>query len=195
MEFDEIKKIWNHQNQRFLYAFDEKALFKSIKAKKRATERMINRLEIMLSVINSSIATVILIDYLNGSEQGLWDLGLSLGIFLTVFFLLIFRVKRKKREQVFDRSMIGELDHAISNNNSVIHLSMLMLNGYFIPVLVFSFVKMIYFHAPIEKWLVILGGFALAFTLVIWERTFHHIPRKRKLEAIKSKLLADDPFT
>ncbi|MEO9481795.1 MAG: hypothetical protein ABJG47_00025 [Ekhidna sp.] len=190
MEFEEMQKIWDEQKGETMYAINETALHKSVTSKKKAASRRINIVEISLMIINSIVSVVLITDAIL-DEEGLWDYAGAVIMALTVVFLIAFRVRRKKNEQKFDRSMLGELDHAIANSHSIIQIATIMIYYYLIPVGFFTLGKMLYFGASLEKWFLIIGMFALAFFLVRWERKALHIPRKTRLEGIKRKLMEE----
>lgn len=188
LHFEEMQKIWNEQKGETMYAINESALHKSITTKKDAASKRINMVELGLIVINSAVSIILLADAVLDKE-GLWDYLGAFIMALTVVFLVLFRRKRKKKENTFDRSMLGELDHAISNSHSIIQMTVIMIYFYLIPVGLYAILKMLYFGASLEKWLLILGMFILAFVLIRWERKVYHIPRKRDLLALKKKLM------
>lgn len=190
MEFEEMKKIWDEQKGETMYAINETALHRNVTRKKNAASRRINTIEISLMVINSAVTIILLADAILDKE-GFWDYAGAGIMALTVLFLAFFRKKRKKSEKTFDRTMLGELDHAIANNQSVIQIATMMIYYYLIPVGIFSLGKMLYFGASLEKWFLIIGMFALAFFLVRWERKALHIPRKKNLLALKKKLMEE----
>ncbi|MCB0506255.1 MAG: hypothetical protein KDC58_12255 [Cyclobacteriaceae bacterium] len=189
MEFEEMQKIWNTQKGETMYAINEATLHKSISNKKDAAGRRINKVEIGISLINGFTAILLLFMALNGPNK--WGFITS-GLFLaTVVYILYFRMKRKKAENTFDRSMLGELDHAISNTNASIKFNYLMIVGYLVPLSVNSILEMAYHGASPLKWLVIIVAYALAFVLIRWEQKTRHIFRKEQLIALKKKLLED----
>lgn len=190
MEFDELQKIWNEQKGETMYVIDQQALHNSVGRKKDAASKRINKVEIGLILINSIVVTILLVDAIVNKE-GFWDYAGAGIMALTVVFLLFFRMKRKQKENTFDRSLIGELDHAIANSDSIIQITTMMISYYIIPIAIFSFSKMIYFDASLEKWLLTIGMFALAFFLVRWERKVCHIPRQRNLLSLKRKLMEE----
>lgn len=186
MEFEEMQKIWDEQKGETMYAINEKALHRSITRKKDAASRRINKVEIGLILINSACGVILFIDALN--DQHNWDFIGSAMMFCTVIYMGFLRHKRRKAENTFDRSIGGELDHAIANTNSIIHVSRMMIIGYLIPFSVFYIIKMISLGGPLNSWLTIGGMYLLAFVLIQWERKKMHIPRKEKLERMKRKL-------
>ena len=172
-----------------MYAINETALHRSVTRKKNAAGRRINRVETGLTIINSLTAIILLVLALGGSHN--WAF-INFGIMvITVAYIRYFRWKRKKIENTFDRSMLGELDQAISNTNSIIRFNYLMLVGYFLPLAVLTISKMIVVGAPLEKWLIITGMFVLAVFLVRWEQKTCNIPRRKQLLMLRKKLMEE----
>lgn len=189
MEFEEIRKVWDQQKGETMYIINERALHKSVTRKKNAVSRKINRLEIMITVINSITGIYLVIQMLNNTSiWGFINIGIMAG---TIVYIQYFRRKRKKAENTFDRSMAGELDHALSNANSMIRFNFLMIVGYLIPVSVIGITSMIVSGASLEKWLFILGMFLLALFMVQREQDACNIPRKEELLALKKKLMEE----
>jgi hypothetical protein len=187
MEFEELQKIWNQQKGETMYAINEQAMHQTIKNKKSAASQRINKVEISLILINSFCAVFLFIDALNDTQK--WDFAGSAVFAFTVGYLIHSRVKRKKAEQVFDRTMIGELDHAIANTQSIIKVTYLMIFGYLIPLATLYITKMIVTDTPFQNGLIIAGMFLLAFILIFWERKKMHIPRINKLKKLRKELL------
>ncbi len=189
MEFEKMQKIWNEQKGETMYAIDQQALHNSVGRKKDAASRRINKVEIGITLINSFCAIFLFIDALDDAHN--WDFLGSAIMAGTVLYIQYARYKRKKAENTFDRSIIGELDHAISNTNSIIRFTSLMIFGYLVPISIFYFAKMVALGASWEKWLLIGGAYLLAFILIRWERRNCHIPRKESLESMKRKLMEE----
>ena len=186
MDFTDLQKIWNEQNGATMYAINETAMHKNIKMKKKAASKSINRIEISLTIINSFCAVFLFADALNDAQY--WDFVGSAILASTVIFIQYYRYKRKQAENTFDRTMIGELDHAISNTSSMIRITHLMIIGYLFPISILYISKMIFVGASLEKWLLIAGMFVLAFILVYFDRKKMHEPRIRKLRQLRDQL-------
>ena len=185
-----MQKIWNEQKGETMYAINESALHRSITRKKDAANKRINKVEISLMIINSLVSIILLTDAILDKE-GFWDYAGAFIMMLTVVFLLIFRIQRKRAANKFDRSMLGELDHAIVNTKSVLQIATTMVYWYLVPVGFYSLGKMIYFGASLEKWLLIIGLYTLAFFLIQWERRKCHIPRRESLLSLRKKLIEE----
>ena len=189
MEIEELQKIWNDQKGETMYAINESALHRSITRKKNVASRKINKVEIGVIIINSFCSIFLFVDALDDPHY--WDFIGSGLMAVTVAYILLFRRNRKKSENNFDRSMMGELEHAISNTNSIIKFNFMMLAGYLFPMSIFYIVKMIDRAASFEKWLFVIGMYLLAFLLIRWERKRMLLPNKKRLEKLKEKLKED----
>ena len=67
MEFEELQKIWDSQNNRPVYAIDEKALHNRILSKKRQAYHITNTTELLLIIVNVAAGGLIL--GLNGLDR------------------------------------------------------------------------------------------------------------------------------
>jgi len=114
MEFDEMKKIWDAQNNQPLYVIDEKAMHNRIQSKKNTVLHFTSMTEWGLIMIN--LCTAGLLVNFNPLKSGpdifltleaAWMVGL-------VIYLAVSRIRRIKASLQFDRSIHGDLDHAIS---------------------------------------------------------------------------------
>ena len=190
MEFEEMQKIWVEQKGETMYAINEAALHKSIQRKKRAASRRINKVEISLMIINF-ICTIFLF-YKACYDTHYWNLVTAFMMLGTVIYIGHKRAQRRQATNTFDRSMLGELDHAISDTDSIIHISRMMITGYLIPFSVLFTIKMVVLGASIDKWFLVGGMYGLAFTLVLLERKKMHLPRKAHLLSMRRKLVEDE---
>lgn len=186
MEFEEMQKVWNEQKGETMYVIDETALHRSVTRKKDAAGKRINRVEIMLTIINSMALIFLFIRMFYHPHT--WGFITVAIVAVSVAYVQYFRWKRKKAENAFDRSLLGELDHAISNTNSMIRFNYLMFAGYYIPMFVVAFTSLIAKGASLEKWIFMTVFFLLGLFLIRWEQKACNIPRKKQLLALKKKL-------
>jgi hypothetical protein len=189
MGFEEIQKVWNEQKGENMYVIDEAALHRSVTRKKNAVSRRINCVEIMLSVINSLILIFLLI--LMFSHPRIWGFMNIAIVATSVAYILYFRRKRKKEESRFDRSILGELDHAIFASGSIIRINYLMLGAYLAPMFAVAISSLIDTGASLEKWIFTTGMFVLSFFVVRWEQRACNVPRKKQLMVLKKKLMEE----
>jgi hypothetical protein len=189
IDFEDIKKVWDKQKGETMFTIDEASLHKGITRKKDAAMKKINRNEISVSLINGIVSIVMLVAALQGQHN--WAF-LSSGLMAaTVIYIQYFRRKRKQTENMFDRSMLGELDHAISNAKSIIRFNYLMVIGFLLPLFVIYFSKMIVESAGWEKWIITTGALLFALYLSRWEQKSCNMPRKEHLLNLKNKLIEE----
>jgi len=112
-EFDDLKKIWDVQNNEPLYAIDEKALYGRIQSKMNTTLRLTNITDWVLILINLGVVITLLV--LNPVKPGvnLFIYVEAAWILATVVYFVISHIRRMKAGRRFDRSVHGDLDHAI----------------------------------------------------------------------------------
>jgi len=127
MEFDEMKKIWDAQNNQPLYAIDEKALHNRIRSKMTGVLRVTNVSEWLLMMINLGAGSLLLL--LNPFKPGANTFMYveTAWMFATVLFVVTSRIRRIKANRRFDRSIHGDLDHAISLASYRVWLSRIIL--------------------------------------------------------------------
>ncbi|MBN8822295.1 MULTISPECIES: hypothetical protein [unclassified Spirosoma] len=186
MEFDELQKIWDSQNQRPMYMINEDALHNRIHTKKAKASHITNASEWLLMVVNAGAGCVLF--GLTASKAGstIFMYLLAGWMLITALAVLVSRIRRLQRENRFDRSLVGELDHAIAMTTYQVRLSQLMRwNNLPIALLIiaglleggkplwFAFALVIFF---------ILVNFASG-----WEHRFYQ-SRKLELETLQRKL-------
>jgi hypothetical protein len=191
MEFDEMKKIWDSQNNEPLYGINEKALHNRILSKKKQAHHITNTSELLLIIVNA--ATGCLIFGMNFFRQSgsIFMYILAAWMFSTALYVLVSRIRRIKGSQRFDRSMRGDLDHALSVATYQVRLSQLgrwsiLPMGILILPGIWEGGKSI--------WLV--AAMVIFFVLVSyagrWEHNIYKA-KKRELEILQSKLENEEP--
>ena len=190
MEIEELQKVWNEQKGEHMYTINENALRKVISRKKNAAAKHVNRTEIGLILITIMLGSILTSKAII-NEEGWWDLIGGIIILLTSLFVFSSRRRRKKVENTFNRTMIGELDHAIANTKSVMQIASSMVLWYLLPIGIFTYGQMLFARVSLDKFLLITGAFVLALFLIYWERKHYHIPRKEKLQKLRNKLAED----
>jgi hypothetical protein len=191
MEFEELKKIWDMQNNEVLYIINEKALHNRILSKKRSAGHIANFSELLSIFVNAATALFILGMALFRSSVNIFMYLMAAWMFITALYLLVSRTRRKKSENRFDRSMLGDLSHAISNATYQVWLSRIMLWNV-LPVgilLILSFWE----TGKLSVWVIV---FMLIFFVVVfyagrWEHRIYK-KRKRELVALQKKLETEE---
>jgi hypothetical protein len=183
MEFDELKKIWDAQNNQSLYTLDEAALHNRIKSK----------MNTLLHLTNMSAWSLILI-YL-GTSVALVGFRVESNIFLyleaawmfaIVVYLVVSHIRRVKASRRFDRSIRGDLDHAISLARYQVRISQI-IRWNFIPmgaIMLFSGWEA---GKLLKVGILIVVSYTLAF-YVTSKGLRTNRRRRRELQVLKDKL-------
>lgn len=115
MEFDDLKKIWDAQNNRPLYVIDEKALHDRIQSKMKRALFYTNITEWGSIISNLFAAGVLIAVYCLRHGANVLVYIEAAWMIATVVFVAAHRARRVSSAHRFDRSIHGDLDHAISN--------------------------------------------------------------------------------
>lgn len=186
MEFEELKKIWDIQNNQPLYAINEKAMYNLILSKKKQAHHITNISELLLIFVN--IGSGILVFAINFYKQSgnislyvlsAWMVGSAL-------YTLVRRIQRIKGNQQFDRSISGDLDHAISMASYQVRISQIM-RWNILPIAGFTLLGLWEGGKPIWIAVIVLLFFALTYYAGRWEHNIYK-RKKRELEILQKKL-------
>ena len=121
MEFYEIKQIWDVQDSQPLYVIDEKALRNRIQRKKHTVLTNISEWLLIISYLGVVCVLVGRHPFTPGSNKFLYLE--AVWMFAIVVYLVVYQIRRIKAGRRFDRSIHGDLDHAISLISSQMHVS------------------------------------------------------------------------
>ena len=188
MEFEEMKKIWDAQNNQPLYAIDERALHNRIQSNTN-TMRHFNTITDWALIMIYLGASGKLI-YTNRFKPGaniFMYLEAAWMLAIVVYFVVSY-FRRIKAGRQFDRSIHGDLDHAIFLLNYQMHVSQIV-RWNFIPmgaIMIFSGWES---GKLLKVGAIILVSYALAF-YVTSKGYQANKRRKRKLQVLKQKLEA-----
>ena len=126
MEFDEMKKIWDEQNNQPLYVIDEKALHNRIQSKMNSAMHFANINEWSIILFNLGASGVLFcLNYFSRGKNIFMYIE-SAWMFVTVVYVVVSRIRRIKASRQFDRSIQGDIDHAISLVSYQLHLSLMV---------------------------------------------------------------------
>src|SRR5678816_2952428 len=105
MEFDEIKKIWDAQNNQPLYVIDEKALHNRIQAKMNTILHFTSINEWLLIMINLGTGAILLVYNPIKPGSNIFLFLEAVWLFALVVYLVVSRIRRIKDSRQFDRSI------------------------------------------------------------------------------------------
>jgi hypothetical protein len=112
MEFNEMKNIWDAQTNQPLYVIDEMALQKRIQRKKHSFFVNVSEWILIISYLGAVIGLVGLNLFVLPKANIFLYLEAA-WMFSTVVVLVVSHIRRIKAGRRFDRSIHGDLDHAI----------------------------------------------------------------------------------
>jgi uncharacterized membrane protein YobD (UPF0266 family) len=187
MRFEEMKKIWDDQNKEHVFAIDEKQLHQNIEEKKRKSSALVSKIEIMLIVVNSLASSTIIGLNVVQRKGNIFENAMALLMLVTAIYIIFRRAHRLKNENRFDRTMLGDLDHAISNATYQAQLSYGMLINCVIMGILLFFNAVAEDKSPTTLFLIAVL-FAITIYLSRWEHRSWHVARKKRLEGMRAKL-------
>lgn len=175
------------QNNETLYAINEQALHHRIFSKKRSAGHIANISELLLIFVNMGTGLFVLVTALYKPSVNIFIYMVTAWMIITMLYVLVSRIRRRKNENRFDRSMLGDLHHAISNATYQVRLSGIMLWNSFpiVILLLLSFWESGKLSVGIVIFMLIF--FALVGYAARWEHGIYK-KRKRGLEVLLKKL-------
>ncbi len=188
MKFEDMKKIWDEQKQQHLYVIDEKLLHENILAKKRGASRFINRMEWLAIFANLFAGGVIITANMYSHPGAVYVNFTGIVMIAAAVYFFIRRLIRIKNDNQFDRTMLGDLEHAIRNASYRAQLSFILLMYW----IIFGILFVIVFIQEGKSLLQI--SLAIVFCIVVWflgrwEHRSWHLANKKRLEAMRKKLI------
>jgi Ca2+/Na+ antiporter len=190
MEFEEMRKIWDVQNNEPMYVVNETAMHKNIMSKKNRINWLANVNELGMIII--AVATSTFLFFKTAGTGNVYAYLPAIALLLTGVYVTVLRLKRKNKVNQFDQSILGTIDHAISNADYLVNFSKTFFWWYILPIAIPVFVNMILKgDVPIWIWVFVPTSFIISFILVRWELNRCHLPRKKTLESLRDKLVQE----
>lgn len=187
MNFDDLQKVWDAQQQAPMYVLNQSALEQMVQQKSRKAAFYVNLNDWgLMTIMILCSAILLIIDW--GSLYTYLSAATMLGI---AAYVGIRRIYRKKQTPSYEQSILGKLDQAIDNADNEIRRAKTFVWWMLIPAAIPTALNMIQGDQSIGKILLIAGFFALAFVVTQWGLKRSLLPRKRSLEALKKKLLEE----
>lgn len=188
MEFEEMRKIWDTQNDEPIYMLNETALHNRIRSKRNRVNWLASINEIGLIII--AVITSTYLFFKTYGTNNIYAYLPAIALLLTGVYVTVLRLKRKNRISQYDQSLLGTIDHAISNANYLVNFAKTFVWWYILPIAVPSMINMIMKdNIPLWTWFLIPTSFIVSYLLVNWELNRCHLPRKKALEELKEKLI------
>ena len=126
MEFDELQKIWDTQNKQPLYVINEQALHNRIIAKKHQVIHIAVVTEWILILANTASGAFVLQQNYTGRRGLVFAYLLAAWMLGTALYVLVNRIRRMREQQQFNRSLNGDLQHALSTATYQVRIARIM---------------------------------------------------------------------
>jgi hypothetical protein len=183
MEFHEMQKIWDTQNNTTMYTINEQEMRHIIDRKRNRALHMANASELLLIFVNLGAGVFTLAI---NSTRSLSLYVMAAWMLCTSLWVLSSRIRRLRGDNHFDRSLIGDLNHAIYVATYQVRFSRLMrLN--ILPIGGLVMMAMAESEKPVWIAAILVSIFALAFLVGGWEHRMYE-SRRDELEELTTKL-------
>ena len=185
MEFEEMQKIWDTQNNQPLYTINEEALHNRIVTKKSQSIHIAGFSEWLLMIVNMAAGAFI---FGTNWVQHNWVFMylLAAWMFGSAIYVLVSRLRRLKDQQRFDRTMLGDLQHALAAASYQVRLAQIM-RWNVVPVALLIVLGIWESGKPVWLSVVICIFFILTFYASGCELNIYK-NKKKELEILQHKL-------
>lgn len=188
-EFEEMKIIWDSQNEEKLYAINESALYAQIKRKGKSISRLLERFEMVMIGVNLLVSVILVgMEFLNEGDMVEYLLPVLYLAYAVVVF--VWRYTRRQKDNHFEKSMLGELDKAIWQIDYLIKRTRDLMLWYLLPLTLLIVGTMLYKGQLLFALAIILLMSATVFFTDRWEIKRCYLPKKQSLESLRTKLTA-----
>jgi len=187
MEFEELRKVWDTQNNEPMYVINESALYKSVTSKKEKGLKITNISELLSIIVHLGASAFILLSTILDRSSNIYMYILAGWMMMTGVYCLFGRIQRKRGDRQFDRTMLGDLNYAVSIATYQVRFSAL-LRWNAIPIALLTLLGV--WDAVRSPWMIIILTLFFAATLFAssWEHKYYKT-RRRDVEELRKILL------
>ncbi|MBX2966391.1 MAG: hypothetical protein KF845_09615 [Cyclobacteriaceae bacterium] len=186
MEFEEMKKIWDEQNNQPLYAINEEVLYNRVLAKKKQAGHTLNFSEWLTILVNVVSGCFVFGINLFRQNDYVFLYVLAAWMLIVAAYIIVSRIRRIRGENTFDRSLYGDLNHAVAMAAYQVRFSQLM-RWNILPIVLFVLFGVWESGKPVWLMVGVLVFFILTHYAARWEHSIYKT-RKRELETLQKKL-------
>lgn len=189
MEFEELQKIWDTQNNQPLYVINEQALHNRIVAKKHQVIKIAVITEWILIIGNTASGLFVLQQNYTGRRGLIFVYLLAAYMLGTALYVLVNRIRRMREQKKFNRSLSGDLQHALAAASYQVRIGHIMRWNTF-PIMLLVLLSIWEGGQSIWFSLVVALFFILVFLASGWEMRIYKA-KKRELDVLQKKLQED----
>lgn len=187
MEFEEMKKVWDAQNNETLYAINEDTLHRRVIQKNTEVKRMASVSEIGIFLICTLMGLVFIIEGVIDNE--LYQIPEALVFFGIAGYTAWDRRRRIRLQHDFaeTHTVLGKLEQAIRVLEHHIRRQRNFIWWYLVPVSLTSFSHFVFTAGQKPWWLIPMVCFAYALGCWVVDRELRKrvLPKQKNLEALK----------
>lgn len=184
MKFDELKKVWDNQNNKPMYAIDHNTLENIVVSKKRSAINKAKFMEYVLIGANTIAGMTIIIAHYIKEKDIVLDLVLAAIMLITATVLLFFRSQRISNKNKYERSINGDLEHGLSDALYVVRTSKIMQYYFAFIAIIAIFSKG---FESLTFTLVLIVVFAISLYASSWEHKWY-VNKLKELKELKRVL-------
>lgn len=192
MKLEEMQKIWDSENNQTLYVMNEIAVEKFVKNKTYSANKRVNFVENFIIFINLLVPIVLLIITQLKDKQHFGEYAIAAFTLSVALYTYMYKMKRIKNQENWDKSMLASLDQAIYNATKQAKMTNIFLTWYTLILGILTVTNLV-----IEKtniWLVAMIAFLFILGIVVgrWEQRAIHNKQLEDLIALREKLLSEN---
>jgi hypothetical protein len=191
MEFDEMKRIWDVQNNEPVYGINEAALHRHILSKQRQGYHISHVSELLSIIVYGFTGGFVLFMNTRQVHYNIFMYLLAAWMLGSALYVLVSRIRRINGERQYDRSLLGDLRHAIAVAGYQVGLSRL-LRWNMLPVALLTLLGLYNGGKSIGVLMGISVFFVITWYASGWEHNIYR-NRKRALETLQDKLQNEMP--
>lgn len=191
MEFDELQKIWDTQNNKPLYVINEQALHNRIVAKKHQVIHIAVVTEWILIIANFISGAFVLQQNYTGRRSLVFAYLLALWLLGSAFYVLVNRIRRMREQKRFNRSLSGDLQHALATAVYQVRIAQIM-RWNTLPIALLVLLGS--WEGGQSVWFLVAGAlfFVLVFIASGWEQNIYR-NKMKELQVLQNKLQEEAP--
>ena len=198
MEFEDMKLIWDSQNNEPLYAINQEALHMRIQEKGKSVTRLLNRFDLLMIGVNLVVGIILIADAF--TENGATFEYVLPILYLAFFFYSIYRrYARRQDVGAYEPTILGDLEKAIWQVDYLIKQTRDMIWWYLLPLMVVAFGTILLNSNSFRGKVIGIVGIVVAIPVGYygsrWEANKCYLPKKRELESLQEMLLQAEEQT
>lgn len=186
MDFEDLQKVWNQENNQPMYVFDQEAVNRMVARRARSVERLATINEWGMIIV-AAITSCLLI--LTGSD-GAYRILAAVVMLGTGIYVWWQRQQRLSRKAMLGKSVAEEIDQAVANAQYLVRFAQTFVYWFLLPTAAVTLFRMSRKDPDLWKWGLIIGCFVLSYVLVQIELRWKHKPRLSRLQELRSKIMS-----